>query len=237
MYTMILKLQFILLFFLAGNLLLAQPSTTVPVVQNRDKLYDWQQRHEAILALNKENPPRNVIMGNSIIHYWAGLPKAPVVRGADSWTGYLEPLGLRNMGFGWDKIENVLWRVQNGELDGYTAKHVVLMIGTNNLGDNNDKEIIEGLAVLVKAVRQHQPAAKILLAGILPRRRQEDRIAGLNKAIKKLARKKHVVFINPGRIFLNKQSKIDEQWFVDGLHPNAAGYQKLAPLLARHLKD
>ncbi|MBO9617405.1 MAG: hypothetical protein J7539_00100 [Niabella sp.] len=235
---MILKFKFVLFFLLAANLLLtAQPSTTVPVVQNRDKLYDWQQRHEAILALNKENPPRNVIMGNSIIHYWAGLPKGPVVRGADSWNEYLEPLGLRNMGFGWDKIENVLWRVQNGELDGYAAKHVVLMIGTNNLGDSNDKDIIEGLTVLVKAVRQHQPAAKIILSGVLPRRKQEERIFTLNKAIKKLARKSHVVFINPGLLFLNKQNKIDEQWFVDGLHPNAAGYRKIAPLLAGYLKD
>lgn len=226
---------FLLLLFISGTAL-AQSSTTVPVVQNRDKLYDWQMRHQEILTLNEEKPPLNVIMGNSIIHYWGGLPKGPVIRGQDSWDQYLEPLGLRNMGFGWDKIENVLWRVKNGELDGFNAEHVVLMIGTNNLADNTDQEIIDGLKLLVQTVKEHQPSTKVILSGILPRRKLEERIVQLNRAIKKLARQSHIRFINAGRLLLNDQGEIEESLFGDGLHPNAAGYQKIAPEISRYLK-
>jgi hypothetical protein len=230
------NLQCLLLFLFVSGTALAQSSTTIPVVQNRDKLYDWQMRHQEILALNKEKPPLNVIMGNSIIHYWGGLPKGPVIRGQDSWDQYLEPLGLRNMGFGWDKIENVLWRVKNGELDGFNAEHVVLMIGTNNLADNSDQEIIAGLKLLVQTVKEHQSSTKVILSGILPRRKLEERIAQLNKAIKKLARQSHIAFVNAGRLLLNDKGKIEESLFGDGLHPNAAGYQKIAPEISIYLK-
>lgn len=236
MYIRKIQLSFLFLLAFISGTAFAQ-STTIPVVQDRDKLYNWQQRHEEILALNKEKPPLNVIMGNSIMHYWGGLPKGPVSRGQDSWTQYLEPLGLRNMGFGWDKIENVLWRVNHGELDGFTAKHVILMIGTNNLSDNNDEEIIAGLKLLAETVKQHQPNTRIVLSGILPRRKLEERIALLNKAIKKLARQLHIAHIDPGKDLLNDQKKIDESLFGDGLHPNATGYQKIAPVLAACLKD
>ena len=60
----------------------------------------------------------------------------------------MRPAGFQNLGCGWDRIENVLWRIYHGELDGYKAGKVVLMIGTNNCGLNNDKEIVEGLRFL-----------------------------------------------------------------------------------------
>ena len=246
-------------------------NTLVPVVQNRDPLYNWQSRHAEVIALNKTAPPLNVLLGNSIIHFWGGKPQGPFSRGEDSWNEWLEPLGVRNMGFGWDKIENVLWRVQHGELDGYEAQHVIVLIGTNNLSGNTDAEIIAGLALLVKAVRQRQPHAEILLSGILPRRNMEGRIEKLNRQIDSLAGSQNLGkvarslntekvtgsmnlqkvadsmgadtqaaslrYINPGKLLLAKNGKIDESLFGDGLHPNAAGYRKIAPELASYLKN
>ncbi len=78
-----------------------QLSTTIPVVQSRDGWYNWRQRHLEVLALNKSKPPVNVIFANSIVHFWGGQPNNPNSRGEDSWNQWLEPLGLRNMGFGW----------------------------------------------------------------------------------------------------------------------------------------
>ena len=57
----------------------------------------------------------------------------------------MRPLGVRNFGFGWDRIENVLWRVHHDELDGFDAEKIVLMIGTNNIGISTDDEIVSGL--------------------------------------------------------------------------------------------
>ena len=86
----------------------------------------------------------------------------------------MRPAGFQNLGCGWDRIENVLWRIYHGELDGYKAGKVVLMIGTNNCGLNNDKEIVEGLRFLLSAIRQRQPEASVKVIGILPRRNQEQ---------------------------------------------------------------
>jgi hypothetical protein len=210
-------------------------STTQPVIQSRDG-YDWRGRHSAIIDLNKKSPPRNVIIANSIIHYWAGEPKDPIARGEESWNRYLAPLGLRNMAFGWDRIENALWRVYHGALNGYKAEHVVIMIGTNNLAINTNTEIIAGLRALVEAVQLRQPGTGILLSGIFPRRDMEKRVKEINEEIAKLAAAMKVTYVNPGRVFLNSAGKIDESLFSDGLHPNAAGYKKLAPALAAYLK-
>lgn len=211
-------------------------STTLPVVQSRDGYYDWRARHAEILQMNKTDPPDNVILGNSIIHYWGGLPKAPLARGADSWDQYFKPLDVRNLGFGWDRTENVLWRIQHGELDGYRAKHVVLMIGTNNLGACSDEAILAGIRAILLAIRDHQPATHILLSGIFPRRGMEKRIRLLNKQIARLTVTGKITYIDPGTVLLNKKGTIDESLFVDGLHPDAAGYQKIARVVEPFLK-
>jgi hypothetical protein len=216
---------------------LGQTTTTIPIIQSRDGLYIWRKRHAEELALIKEKPPANIILANSIIHYWGGKPQGPFSRGADSWNQFLEPLGVQNMGFGWDRIENVLWRIYHDELDGFTAKHVVLMIGTNNLSVNTDEEIIAGLKQLVEAVKQRQPRAQILLSGIFPRRNMEVRVKQLNKTMEQMAGQSGALFINPGKLLLNEQGKVDESLFGDGLHPNVAGYQKIAPVLSGYLKN
>ena len=87
------------------------------------------------------------------------------------------------MGFGWDRIENVLWRIYHGELDSISPKQIVLMIGTNNLQSNTNDEIARGLQFLMTAIRAKQPKPAILLMGILPRRNMEERIALLNKTL------------------------------------------------------
>ena len=211
-------------------------ATTIPVTQSRDGYYNWRERHAEILQLNKTKPSQSVILANSIIHYWGGEPKASLTRGTDSWNKYLQPLGMRNLGFGWDKIENVLWRVYHEELDGFDARNVVVMIGTNNLGDNKDEEIIAGLKNLVEQIKIRQPKAGIFLSAILPRRQMEQRILSLNKSIAKLSSLLHVRYINPGAVLLDNKGKIDESLFEDGLHPNASGYEKLGKQLATYLK-
>ncbi|QEC79684.1 SGNH/GDSL hydrolase family protein [Mucilaginibacter ginsenosidivorax] len=211
-------------------------STTAPVVQSRDGYYDWRNRHNEILTLVKTDAPKIVFLGNSILNYWGGAPKAPLARGAASWDKYLEPLGVKNFGFGWDQVENVLWRVYHEELDGFKADKVMIMIGTNNLSANTDDEIIAGLKLLAQAVKARQPQTEILLSGLLPRRAQEKRVQVLNKGIAKLAAQAGVRFINPGILLLNQAGNIDESLFGDGLHPNEEGYQKLAVALVSYLK-
>lgn len=212
-------------------------STTKALAQHRDRNYDWRQRHADELALIKAGAPKNIIFANSIVHYWGGLPQSTIARGKESWDAYLQPLAVQNMGFGWDRIENVLWRIYHDELDGFKVDHILLMIGTNNLQTNTDDEIIKGLRQLVIAAKVRQPQSRILISGIMPRRNMEARIAILNGSIEKLAIEMNIKYINPGTAFLNEAGKIKEELFGDGLHPNAAGYSLLAPLIAKGFSE
>lgn len=209
------------------------PSTR-PVTQRREPdTYEWQARHHAILEQVRNHPPKAVILGNSITHYWGGEPVAPHSNGAETWKKVMHTAGFQNMGCGWDRIENVLWRVYHDELDGYQADKVVLMIGTNNMGFGTNEELIEGLHFLLSAIRERQPEASIKVIGILPRRNAEQWVEHINKGICQMAERNGYAFGNPGTALLDKNGKINESLFNDGLHPNEKGYKLIADEIAR----
>lgn len=200
--------------------------TTQPIRQRRDHAtYDFMTRHEAVLETVRRDPPHVVLIGNSITHFWGGQPESGINRGIESWNRIWQPMQTVNLGFGWDRIENVLWRVHHGELDGYQAEKIILNIGTNNLSVNHsDSLILGGLQHLMNAIRVRQPKAKIYLSGIYPRRKMEERILQLNRAMARLADGSEIIYADPGKVLLGTDGKINETLFSDGLHPNAAGY-------------
>lgn len=211
-------------------------TSTKPCTQYRNaSLYDWETRHREIVTAVKTNSPKAIFLGNSITHFWGGSVGGGNAQGSASWNAVLKPTGVYNLGYGWDRIENVLWRVYHGELDGYTAQQAILLIGTNNLALNSNAEIVAGLTLLVQAIKIRQPGISILLMGILPRRNEEKRIAELNSEIVRAAGLLNVNFTDAGNAFVHADGKIKEALFSDGLHPNAVGYELLANYIKPHL--
>jgi len=208
----------------------------VPRTQQRDS-YNWKERHEQVLALNKEKAPQILLIGNSITHYWAGEPTASLARGTDSWEKLFKGKVVRNLGFGWDRIENALWRIYHGELDGYDAEKVILLMGTNNLDRNTDNEIIDGIRELVRAVRHRQPKAQIYVAGILPRAWHESRVAALNELLQVRLHAEEATYVDMSSEFLQPNGRIINELFTDGLHPNKEGYQRMAKMLEKVIKE
>lgn len=209
--------------------------TTIPVTQAREPdMYSWEQRHQEILKINKTTSNNIAFFGNSIIHYWGGKPDAPIKRNEASWAANFERLGVQNFGFGWDRIENALWRIYHDALDDFDGDQVAIMMGTNNLGLNTDMEIVEGLKHLVMAIQSRKPNVSVLLLGILPRRNQEERILNLNKMIAQTAMISGVDYQDAGDVLLHEE-KINETLFIDGLHPNSKGYELLGKEMAKYL--
>ncbi len=213
---------------------IGEVSTTKPVTQLRElHNYDWEKRHQAILDFENKKEIKTVVIGNSITHFWGGLPKGPRAPGASSWNTTFGERSL-NMGYGWDRIENVLWRVYHGELDQVNPENIIINIGTNNLEHNSDAEILQGWELLIKAIKTRKPNAQIYMLGIYPRRAQEKRIANLNNGLKRIATEGNVHYADPGKVFL-KNGVIDEAYFSDGLHPNAKGYEILGQQIKRDI--
>lgn len=185
------------------------------------------QRHEEFIAIAKKGDIDCLLMGDSITDWWrrAGLAV---------YEANFGNLKCANFGIAGDKTQGVLWRMENGELDGYTPKLMMLMIGTNNLGGganaNTPEQIAEGITAIVNKFRGKFPQAKVLLLGVFPRgaadtSRYRAPIKQINAIIAKLDDGKSVKYLDIGDKFLAADGSISTEVMADGLHPTTKGYE------------
>jgi lysophospholipase L1-like esterase len=221
------------------------PSTLVEVTQNRDwKNYDWVKRHEAIVEMGKRRAVELVFLGDSITHFWGGEPSDARARGAEVWEKYYGRRKTMNLGYGWDRTENVLWRLRHGEVDGLSPKAVVVMIGTNNAAINTVEEIAAGVEAICGELAVRLPRAKVLLLGIFPRGAKpnpvREKMDAVNRLLARLDGKGNVTYLDIGKVFLEADGSISPLIMNDFLHPTAAGYERWAaamePVLQRLLE-
>ncbi len=208
------------------------PRTVIPVTQNRNwSSYNWEQRHNSRCALVRERKPALIFIGDSITHF---------MEGKDVWKKYYEPRNVVNLGFGWDMTENVLWRLQQGELDGYSPKVAVVMIGTNNRDSNSSADIATGIRAICTEIHQRTPATKILLLGIFPRGEKPDagrqKLEEINKLISAFDGRDGITFLDIGAKFLGADGTISKDIMGDFLHPTPKGYEVWAEAMEPTLK-
>lgn len=235
------RLRSIVLFFigLAQVLCFAAESrsTVTPVTQDRSHAtYNWMDRHAAILELNKSRRPKVVLIGDSITHFWGGAPRMGKVRGAASWARYLEPRDAANLGFGWDMTENVLWRLQHGEVDGLKPKAFILLIGTNNLKADSTPDILLGIETIVGELRRRCPGAKVLVLA-LPRGTHDDplRAKSLELARTLVERRPGDMVLDLSAEFIQSDGSIPRELMSDLLHPTEKGYGIIGAAVDRQL--
>lgn len=209
-----------------------------PCRQYRDaNTYCWDVRHEEVLKYNAECQPKIVMIGNSIIHYWGGMPFEKNRKADDVWQKLFKGKSVVNMGFGWDRIENMAWRIIHGELDGFKAGKVFMLMGTNNLQQDSDMEIVEAIGQVVDIVKEKQKDAQLYVLNILPRRGFEYRLKVLNHLLtNRLAGESNVQILDFSSFFLNKDGRLKEELFSDGLHPNHKGYEIISKELSKYLE-
>jgi N-acetylglucosamine-6-sulfatase len=159
------------------------------------------------------------------------------------WDQHFAPLKAANFGISGDTTQGVLWRMQNGELEGSKARLIVLMLGTNNIPRGNPpEEIAEGLRLIVQEFRSRQPQAKVLLLGIFPRsadptHQHRAAITDINGRIAKFADDKNVFFMDIGKQFLAPDGTLPADIMPDGLHPNLRGYRIWADAIAGRVRE
>jgi lysophospholipase L1-like esterase len=212
-----------------------RPGATTQSVTSAQTFMDL---HQQFLARAKQGNVDLLFLGDSITRGWAG-------RGKAVWEHRYEPLRAANFGIGGDRTQHVIWRIENGELEGIKPKVAVVMIGTNNSGNDSAESIAAGVTKIVNLVRAKLPNTKVLLLAVFPRTRpnEEGRVATINQVnqiIAKLDDGKMVRFLDIGAKFLGPDGKVPPEIMYDGLHLTEKGYQiwadAMAPLLEQMMK-
>ena len=193
------------------------------------------KRHDSFNERVKKGNVDLLLIGDSITQGWEGS-------GKDVWAKFYAPRNAVNLGIGGDRTQHVLWRLDNGNIDGIEPKAAVIMIGTNNAGSNSSEEIADGVAAIVTKLRTKLPKTKLLVLAIFPRgANAEDggrqKNAGANERIAKLADGNMVHFLDIGPKFLAEDGTLSKEVMPDLLHLNAASYKTWAESIEDKLKE
>ncbi|HVE41340.1 MAG TPA: platelet-activating factor acetylhydrolase IB subunit [Planctomycetota bacterium] len=215
---------------LVMSLLTQDVDATKPVPRDAG----WTKRHEGFVEIAKKGGVDFLLMGDSITDGWRG-------KGKTVYAENFEPLKAANFGIGGDRTQHVLWRLQNGELDGITPKLCMLMIGTNN-GKDSAEDVAAGITAIVKELQKKSPTTKVLLLAIFPRgekpnpgREKNDKV---NTMIAKLDDGgKTVKYLDIGGKFLAEDKSISKDIMPDFLHLTEAGYKLWADAVLPTVKE
>jgi len=192
------------------------------------------QRTDLVMQRVKENPGAYDIafIGDSITQGWEGA-------GKNVWDKYYGSRKCLNLGVGGDRTEHVLWRFEQGQLDGIKPKVAVVMIGTNN--GNPESEILAGVTAIIEQLRARLPEAKIILLGIFPRGKifsqQRGKLLQVNQALEKLADNQTIFWTDIGSQLIEADGSISPQMMRDALHPGEGGYEIWAAAIEPKLKE
>jgi len=217
-------------------------SALVPVPKLEQDCYDWYERHEAVLRLRDTLKPEVVMIGDSITHFWAGPPDFRLQRGPKAWRELFGRMPVLNMGFGWDRTQNVLWRLDHGEFDGLHPRWVVLNIGTNNFSAtaharaNTPAEVAAAIRAIVLRIRARSPESQIVVMGVLPRGQKANnpyraKITELNRLLAELGQVPGIRFLDIGAKFLDADGALSRALMSDFVHPTEQGYARWAAAL------
>ena len=197
--------------------------------------------HQQLLEKARQGRIDVYFEGDSITRRW-GTSDEQYKHFYANWRENFFGWNAADFGWGADLTQHILWRLQNGELDNVNPKVIVLLAGTNNVGnksplegDQRAVEIPRGIKAILDVCRQKAPKATIILMGIFPRNDNMSVmpiINQVNETIAKFADGKKIRYLNINDKLADKDGKLFEGITVkDGLHLDLKGYQVWADSL------
>jgi lysophospholipase L1-like esterase len=202
--------------------------------------------HEQLVAKAKMGGIDLYFLGDSITRRW-GCTDPQWAKNLENWKQNFYGWNAANFGWGADGIQNMLWRIQNGELEGVHPKTIVILAGTNNVGnkpgsDEKVADILAGFGALIDTCREKAPEAKIILTAIFPRNDNPavfPEIQKINEGLAKLADSKTIYYVNVNDKLAGPDGVLFDGMTIDKRHLSVKGYQVwadgLRPLLTELL--
>lgn len=188
---------------------------------------EFAKLHAKFLERDKQGGIGLLFLGDSITAGWFWG------HNSDIWNQHFGKYSPVDFGIGGDRTEHVLWRIDNGELDGISPKAVVLLIGTNNIGYPAE-DILRADRKIIAEIHQKLPNSNVLVMGIFPRGadptdpyvgEMRAKIKQVNEGLSKLDDGAATRFLDIGEKFLDEKGAIPKQIMPDALHPSFSGYQ------------
>jgi lysophospholipase L1-like esterase len=203
-----------------------------------------QTAHAQLLEKARQGGIDVYFEGDSITRRW-GTSDAEYQDLLANWNQNFFGWNAANFGWGGDTVQNILWRLQDGELDGVNPKIIVLLGGTNNLGGalgpgsekTKIEEVVGGIRAILDVMQQKAPNATIVLMGITPRNGRDGNtqvvpaINKINDRIATFADGRRIRYLNINDKLADADGKLFEGMTVDGLHLGVKGYQVWADAL------
>jgi lysophospholipase L1-like esterase len=204
--------------------------------------------HEQLIKKAGQGRIDLYFLGDSITRRWGCSDKAYADLYAN-WRSHFFGWNAGNFGWGGDTTRNVLWRIENGELDGVNPKVIVLLVGTNDIGGSvydavkgeaKVEEIVEGIEAILATCQSKAPQAKIVLTGVFARGDNASAtpmVVSVNERLASLAAERGVRFVNINPQLADAEGVPLEGMTVDGLHLSVKGYDLWAEALKPHLTE
>jgi lysophospholipase L1-like esterase len=218
-----------LVFLAFGSGLASIPDN--PAVAPEARPGPWLKQHEGYVAIAARGNIDLLFLGDSITALWDKT--APGV-----WSRHYAPRRAANFGIGGDRTQNLLWRIDHGELDGLKPKVVVLMVGTNNVPLLTEDQVFDGIKAVIDRIQLKLPESKILLLGLTPRGLNRDpkqlttapdpRIHLLNVRLAALESAPKIRYLDIGPALLDNSGQLTQAMQPDFLHLSRKAYQTWA---------
>lgn len=234
------------LLILSTGLALAQiPAEHVPADQPVSRTdQNSLVAHEQLLEKARKGGIDIYFEGDSITRRW-GATDYPALLA--NWTQNFFGWNAGDFGWGADTIQNILWRLDHGELDGVHPRIIVLLAGTNNIGrivpagseEARVADVTAGIKAVIRRLTTKAPDATIILTAIFPRNDARDNIVAVMPVIEKINRNiamfadgKKIRYLNINDKLADRDGKLFEGMMnADQLHPSVKGYQVWADSL------
>ena len=199
------------------------PAGSNPAIIPAPRL-EWFSKFQQNLDNSRKMPQIDLIFdGDSITDGWQSV-------GKQVWQEHYAKLNAFDFGISGDRTENLLWRLDQGQLDNLHPKLVVLLIGTNNIGARTPQQIADGIKAIIDGYQKRCPDATILLQAIfphgpLPTDSPRGPIKQVNELISHYADGKKVIYIDFADKFLQPDGTLTKDIMPDFLHPSEKGYE------------
>ena len=186
-------------------------------------------KHNKILRIKNKHDIQLVFLGDSLTRRWED--------NIGIWDKYFSAYNAANFGVGGDCLENIKWRILNGELDGIDPKVIIVLAGTNNLDKDSEETIVSGIQEMVEIIQHKLKNTKIVLLGLLPRNINETgidygkKIGRINMRLNSQYVNSEIVYRDIGTDLTDEQGRVSDFIMPDGLHLNGHGYEIIGPKL------